>query len=33
MAGPLTFHAIAFVENLNLKDLAGAFPEARRTPR
>lgn len=26
-----TFHAIAFIENLNLKELAGAYPEARRT--
>jgi uncharacterized Rmd1/YagE family protein len=26
-----TFHAIAFVENLRLKELAGAFPGARRT--
>ena len=26
-----TFHATAFVENLNLKDLAAAYPEARRT--
>jgi len=25
------FHAVAFVENLNLKDLAGAYLEARRT--
>jgi uncharacterized Rmd1/YagE family protein len=33
MAGPRTFHAVAFVENLNLKDLASAFPEARRTAR
>jgi uncharacterized Rmd1/YagE family protein len=33
MAGPHTFHAIAFVENLSLKDLAGVFPEARRTAR
>lgn len=28
-----TFRAIAFVENLNLRELAGAFPEARRTAR
>jgi uncharacterized Rmd1/YagE family protein len=28
-----TFRAIAFVENLSLKELAGAFPEARRTMR
>ena len=27
------FHAVAFVENLTLKDLAPAYPEARRTPR
>ena len=27
-----TFHAIAFVENLNLKELASAYPESRRTP-
>jgi uncharacterized Rmd1/YagE family protein len=26
------FHALAFVENLPLKDLAVAYPEARRTP-
>ena len=26
------FHAVAFVENLSLKDLASAYPEARRTP-
>ena len=25
------FRAVAFVENLSLKDLAGAYPEARRT--
>ena len=25
------FHAVAFVENLSLKDLASAYPEARRT--
>ena len=31
MAGTHTFHAIAFVENLNLKELAGAYPDARRT--
>src|SRR5690349_23602550 len=31
--GPLhVFHAVAFVENLSLKDLASAYPEARRTP-
>jgi uncharacterized Rmd1/YagE family protein len=28
-----TFHAVAFVENLALRDLAPAFPEAKRTPR
>jgi uncharacterized Rmd1/YagE family protein len=28
-----TFHAIAFVENLNLKELAAAYPEARRSAR
>jgi uncharacterized Rmd1/YagE family protein len=26
------FHAVAFVENLVLRDLAPAFPEAKRTP-
>jgi uncharacterized Rmd1/YagE family protein len=26
------FHAAAFVENLPLRELAGAYPEARRTP-
>ena len=26
------FHAVAFVENLSLKDLASSYPEARRTP-
>ena len=26
------FHAVAFVENLSLKDLAVAYPEGRRTP-
>jgi uncharacterized Rmd1/YagE family protein len=26
------FHAVAFVENLSLKDLAAAYPEGRRTP-
>ena len=31
MAATHTFHAIAFVENLRLKELAGAFPGARRT--
>jgi uncharacterized Rmd1/YagE family protein len=33
MTASHTFHAIAFVENLSLKELAGAFPEARRTAR
>ena len=27
-----SFHAVAFVENFVLKDLATAFPEAKRTP-
>ncbi len=27
-----TFHAVAFIENLALKELAPAFPEAKRTP-
>ena len=27
-----TFHAVAFVENLPLKDLSGVFENARRTP-
>jgi uncharacterized Rmd1/YagE family protein len=27
-----TFHAVAFVENLALKELAPSFPEAKRTP-
>jgi uncharacterized Rmd1/YagE family protein len=27
-----TFHAVAFVENLALKELAPSFPEAQRTP-
>ncbi len=32
MSGPVHgFHATAFVENLSLKDLAAAYPEARRT--
>jgi uncharacterized Rmd1/YagE family protein len=32
MPGPVHgFHAAAFVENLSLKDLASAYPEARRT--
>src|SRR5215831_15911228 len=26
-----TFHAVAFVENLSLKELASSFPEAKRT--
>jgi hypothetical protein len=26
------FHAVAFVENLSLKDLAAAYPGAVRTP-
>src|SRR5262245_27293619 len=26
------FRAVAFVENMSLKDLASAYPEARRTP-
>jgi uncharacterized Rmd1/YagE family protein len=26
-----TFHAVAFVENLSLKELASSYPEARRT--
>jgi uncharacterized Rmd1/YagE family protein len=31
-SGPLhTFHAVAFVENIPLKDLAPSYPEARRT--
>jgi len=29
---PHTFHAIAFVQNLVLKDLAATFPNARRSP-
>src|SRR5882672_3034894 len=33
MATPLhSFHAVAFVENLVVKELAPAFPEAKRTP-
>src|SRR3954452_5429258 len=31
MAATHTFHAMAFVENLNLKELAAAYPEARRS--
>jgi uncharacterized Rmd1/YagE family protein len=32
-SGPAhVFHAVAFVENLSLKDLAAAYPGARRTP-
>jgi len=27
-----TFHAVAFVENLSLRELAASFPEAKRTP-
>jgi uncharacterized Rmd1/YagE family protein len=27
-----TFHAVAFVENLALKEIAQSFPEAKRTP-
>ncbi|HZZ91208.1 MAG TPA: RMD1 family protein [Usitatibacter sp.] len=27
-----TFHAVALVENLNLKELASAYPEGHRTP-
>src|SRR4051794_7521213 len=27
-----TFHAVAFVENLSLKELAQSYPEAKRTP-
>ena len=27
------FHAVAFVENLALKELAPSYPEAKRTPR
>jgi uncharacterized Rmd1/YagE family protein len=27
-----TFHAVAFVENLSLRELAPSFPEAKRTP-
>jgi uncharacterized Rmd1/YagE family protein len=30
--GHHVFHAVAFIENLSLKDLASAYPEARRTP-
>ena len=29
--GSHDFHAVAFVENISLKDLAAAYPEARRT--
>jgi uncharacterized Rmd1/YagE family protein len=33
MSGPThTFHAVAFVENLPLRELAPLYPEARRTP-
>jgi len=31
MAATHSFHAAAFVENLSLKELAAAYPEARRT--
>src|SRR5581483_5842750 len=27
-----SFHAVAFVENLSLRELAQSYPEARRTP-
>jgi required for meiotic nuclear division protein 1 len=31
--GPLhTFHAVAFVENISLRELAVSYPEAKRTP-
>jgi required for meiotic nuclear division protein 1 len=30
--GTHTFHAVAFVENFSLKELAAIYPEARRTP-
>lgn len=30
--GVHTFHAVAFVENFSLKELAAIYPEARRTP-
>src|SRR5262245_40419882 len=33
MAATHRFHAIAFVENLGLKELATAYPEARRSAR
>jgi uncharacterized Rmd1/YagE family protein len=33
MAAEHAFHAVAFVENLVLKELTPAFPEAKRTPR
>lgn len=33
MNGPVhTFHAVAFVENVSLKELAPSYPEATRTP-
>ncbi len=32
MAAVHAFHAVAFVENFNLKELVTAFPEAKRTP-
>ena len=28
-----TFHAVAFVENLVLRELTSSFPEAKRAPR
>ena len=31
--GTHAFHALAFVENIPLKELAAAYPEARRTPQ
>jgi required for meiotic nuclear division protein 1 len=31
-SGHHVFYAVAFVENLSLKDLTSAYPEARRTP-
>jgi len=33
MTATQSFHAIAFVENLTLKELASAYPEARRSAR
>src|SRR5262249_39129759 len=32
MAAAHAFHAVAFVENFNLKELAPGFPEGKRTP-